>query len=69
MRYYDHKSSQCNTCAWIETGEFPDGTPYECCKCYGYIFHPEKGISDEPCPSRCNERPQPKKDEPKKKKR
>lgn len=52
MRWYDQMSASCAGCLRCVAGEFPDGTPYRACRWYGYIFHEERGVSDEPCPRR-----------------
>lgn len=49
MRWYDQRSVSCDGCLRLRLGAFPDGTPYEACRWYGYILHDELGVSDEPC--------------------
>lgn len=50
-RYYDTKCLQCEQdCAHFAHDRYePGGEPYEACRFYGYILHPEKGISEEDC--------------------
>ena len=48
-RYYDVKCLKCASCYFFGVGNFPDGTPYEACRHYGYILHPENGVVDEDC--------------------
>lgn len=49
-KYYDEKCEQCDQgCHFHAFDKYPNGTPYEACREYGYILHPEKGISKEKC--------------------
>lgn len=49
-KYYDEKCVECDLgCHHYGEGKFPNGSPYICCRCYGYILHLEKGISKEHC--------------------
>lgn len=51
MRYYDEKCVDCsNGCCYLARDTYRDGREYEACRCFGYILHPEKGISEERCP-------------------
>lgn len=50
IRYYDQKCLLCEKgCVHFATDAYPDGTPYEACRFYGYILHPGKGVADEDC--------------------
>ena len=48
-KYYDEKCLLCERCFYHAFGNYPDGRPYEACRFFGYILHPEKGISEEDC--------------------
>lgn len=48
-KYYDEKCEQCAQCGHYAMGAYPSGVPYEACRRYGYILHPEKGITQESC--------------------
>lgn len=49
-KYYDEKCELCDKdCHYLANDNFPNGKPYEACRFYGYILHPEKGISKEDC--------------------
>ena len=56
-KYYDEKCEQCEQgCHYHAFDSYPDGRPYEACRHYGYILHPEKGITKEPCPGFISEK-------------
>lgn len=49
MKYYDEQCRQCPDCYYYQDGKYSDGKAYMACRYYGYILHPEKGISEEEC--------------------
>jgi len=52
-RYYDVKCTDCEKgCAFFGHDAFPNGEPFEVCRYFGYIFHPDKGIAEESCEKR-----------------
>lgn len=51
-RWYDQMSTSCEGCLCCVTGEHPNGMPYRACRWYGYIFHEDLEMTDEPCPHR-----------------
>lgn len=48
-KYYDEQCLLCEGCHFFGDGVFPNGKPYKACRRYGYILHPEKGVSLENC--------------------
>lgn len=42
---YDQFARECPGCAWLKTGEYPDGMPYLACRWHGTIMHEDSGES------------------------